>query len=392
MIDWQEARARILALGAPVGSETLSLAKAAGRWAAADVVAQRTQPARDLSSMDGYAIRFDDLPGPWRVVGTAAAGAPYAGSVRDGEAARIFTGAALPDGSDTVIIQEDVSRDGDTIASSGERPAIRAAHVRPAGSDFSAGQVLIAAGARLTPARIGLAAAGGHGNLSVARRVRVALLSTGDELVPPGVEASDDRLPDANGAMLAALLSGLPVDVIDLGIVPDAAKALASAFARASDFDILLTSGGASVGDHDLVRPALLAAGASIDFWKVAMRPGKPLMAGTLGTCVVLGLPGNPVSAFVTAMLFLKPLAAQLSGAAEPLPPMIAAELAAPLPEVGARTDFVRARWERGRLVPLLSTDSGALAPLALADALIMRAAGSAAVNASAHVEAILLD
>ena len=391
MIDWQDARARILALGAPVRLEAVPLVTATRRWAATDIVARRTQPARDLSSMDGYAIRFDDMPGPWRVVGTSAAGTPYASVVGDREAVRILTGAAVAAGSDTIVIQEDVRRDGELITLSGAGPATRAAHVRVAGSDFSVGQVLIAAGACLTPTRIGLAAAGGHGSLPVRRRVRVALLSTGDELVPPGGDAGTDHLPDANGAMLAALLGGLPVEVIDLGIVPDDADALAVVFARAAEWDVLVTSGGASVGDHDLVRPALIAAGAVVDFWKVAMRPGKPLMAGRLGDCVVLGLPGNPASAFVTATLFLKPLIAHLAGAGEPCPPLIGAELAAPLPAVGPRTDFVRARWDAGRLAPLPSLDSGALSPLALADALVVRHAGSSAFVAGDRVDAIML-
>ena len=392
MIDWQEARARIIALGTPIEAGTVALSQATGRWAATDTLARRTQPARDLSSMDGYAIRFDDLPGPWQVVGTAAAGLRYVGVVGAGGAVRIFTGAALPDGSDTIVVQEDVRCDGEMISLSGNAPPTRASHVRPAGSDFTAGHTLISAGSRITPARIGLAAAGGHGSLPVRRPVRVALLSTGDELVPPGLDAGDDRLPDSNGAMLAALLGGLPIDVIDLGIVPDDSDALAEVFARANEWDILVTSGGASVGDHDLVRPALVAAGAVVDFWKVAMRPGKPLMAGRLGDCVVLGLPGNPVSAFVTATLFLKPLIAHLSGASEPCSPLIGAEIAAPLPATGPRTDFVRARWDAGRLAPLASLDSGALSPLALADALVVRQAGSSALFAGDRVEAILLD
>ncbi len=391
MITPEEAQARILALGVPVAVETVALLNAAGRWAASDVTARRTQPARDLSAMDGYAIRFSDIPGPWRVIGESAAGLPFVGSVSAGEATRIFTGAAVPDGADTVIIQEEVARDGDALTLTGDGPPHQGAHIRRGGSDFASGDRVVAAGDALTPATLALAAMGGHGTLPVHRRIRVAILSTGDELVLPGAETSEDRLPNSNAPMLAAMLGSLPVEIVDLGIVPDDRAALADAFARAHDCDILVTSGGASVGDHDLVRPVLLDLGATLDFWKVAMRPGKPLMAGKLGTTIVLGLPGNPVSAFVTATLFLLPLVRHLSGARDPLPRRIPATCNAPLPAVGPRTDFVRARWDGGALTPLPSTDSGALSSLAKADALIVRAAGSEATPAGQPVEAILL-
>lgn len=391
MIDFATAQARVLALGDAVAVETVALASAAGRWAAADIVARRTQPACALSSMDGYAVRFADMPGPWQVIGTSAAGAGFTGAVGAGQAVRIFTGAAVPEHADTVLVQEDATRDGAHLTLSGEGPGGRGASIRAAGSDFTVEQVLLAAGARLMPAAIALAAAGGHGTLTVRRRLRIALLATGDELVAAGGPCPDDRLPDANTPMLAAFLGDLPVDIVDLGIVLDDRTALAAAIDRARDVDILVTSGGASVGDYDLVRPALLAAGAVLDFWKVAMRPGKPLMAGRLGNGVVLGLPGNPVSAFVTATLFLRPLVAQLLGARDPLPSRVSAIVAAPLPEVGARTDFVRANWALGKLAPLPSHDSGALLPLANAEALIVRPASSQAVAAGAVVEAILI-
>lgn len=391
MITPEEAQSRVLALRVPVAVETVPLAEAAGRWAASDVTARRTQPARDLSAMDGYAIRFVDAPGPWRVVGESAAGAPFAGNVGAREAARIFTGAAVPDGADTIIIQEEVARSGDTLIMNGEGPPHAGAHLRRAGSDFARGDQLLAAGDALTPPALALAAMGGHGSIDVRRRIRVAMLSTGDELVAAGTEAGDDRLPDSNAAMLAAMLRALPVEIVDLGIVADDRVAMATAFAGARDCDILVTSGGASVGDHDLVRPVLLELGATLDFWKVAMRPGKPLMAGTLGESLVLGLPGNPVSAFVTATLFLLPLVRHLSGARDPFPRRIAATCADPLPAVGLRTDFVRARWEGGVLIALPSTDSGVLSSLARANALIVRSARSDARAAGQPVEAILL-
>ena len=391
MLDWQEARARILALGSPVSTEILPLVHAAGRWSAAPIFALRNQPARDLSAMDGYAIRFADMPGPWRVVGESAAGVPFAAQVASGECTRIFTGAALPLGTDSIVIQEEVARNGDVLTLTGEGPRTNGSSVRPAQSDFARDAVLIEAGSALTPARIALAALGGHGTLPVQRRIRVAILSTGDELVPPGTDPGTDRLPGSNGPMLTAMLGNLPVELTDFGIIPDDSEKLVWAFGRARDFDIIVTTGGASVGDHDLVRPALIEAGATIDFWKVAMRPGKPLMAGTLGKAVVLGLPGNPVSAFVTATLFLKPLVAQLSGAANASPPLVCAPVASDLPAVGPRTDFVRAAWRDGGLASLPSTDSGALSHLARADALIVRPHHAPAVSAGHMVDVLLL-
>lgn len=391
MIGWEEAQARILALGEPVSVETVPLNEAANRWAAEDIVARRTQPARDLSSMDGYAIRFADLPGPWRVVGSSAAGMPFTGTVSANEAARIFTGAALPDGADTVVIQEDVTRDGEALTLSGDGPTDAGAYIRRTGSDFARGTRLVATGERLSPAPLALAAMGGHGALTVHRRIRVALLSTGDELVAPGSAIDLDRLPNSNAPMLAAMLADLPVEIVDLGIAADTREDHAAAFARAADCDVLVTSGGASVGDHDLVRPVLLEMGASLDFWKVAMRPGKPLMAGRLGTTIVLGLPGNPASAFATATLFLLPLVRHLSGARAPLPRRIPAKVGAPMPAVGIRTDFIRARWDDGALTPLPSNDSGVLTSLAQADAFILRPAGADAIPAGTQVEALLL-
>lgn len=391
MISPEEAQARILALGGQVSVETVPILSAANRWAAGDLNALRTQPARDLSAMDGYAIRFADLPGPWQVIGDSAPGFPFTGSIGMGEAARIFTGAAVPAGADTVVIQENIRRLGTRITLSGDGPPCQGAHVRRAGSDFSQGTRLIAAGDALGPATLALAVMGGYASLDVRRRIRIAIVSTGDELVLPGTNAGTDRLPNSNAPMLAAMLGGLPVEIVDLGIVPDDRDALAAAFGHAHNCDILVTSGGASVGDHDLVRPVLLGLDATLDFWKVAMRPGKPLMAGKLGHTIVLGLPGNPVSAFVTATLFLIPLVRHLSGARNILPHRIAALCTAPMPAVGPRTDFVRARWNGNALCPLPSTDSGALSSLAQADALIVRPAESAALSEGARVEAILL-
>ena len=387
-----EAQARVLALGRATPIETLPLLAAAGRYAAADIVARRTQPAADLSAMDGYAIRFAELPGPWTVAGESAAGAGLDTPLRPGEAARIFTGAPLPEGADTVFLQEEAGRDGDRLMLTGEGPPHRSAHVRPAGSDFRAGDILIAAGAPLSPARIGLAAVGGHAALPVRRRVRVALISTGDELVPPGMPTPGVALPSSNAPMLAALLGSMPVEVIDLGIVRDELTALTDAFGRAAGIaDIVVTTGGASVGDRDLVRPGLVAAGAAIDFWRIAMKPGKPLMAGMLGETVVLGLPGNPVSAYVTANLFLLPLVRAMCGAALPLPRAGQAMLGCDLPATGVRAEYLRGRWLDGKAMTVSGQDSAALAALAEATFLIARPAHAGPAAAGTTVEILPL-
>lgn len=381
-----DAQRRLLALAPLLAAETVPLAEAAGRWAAAPVAATRTQPEQPLSAMDGYAIRFADLPGPWEVIGESAAGRPFGGTVAAHQAVRIFTGAALPEGADTVLVQEEARRDGDRLHLSGEGPAFKGRNVRAAGLDFHADEPLIEPGERLTPARIALAAVAGHGELPVRRRIRIAIAATGDELRAPGTPVAPGQLPESNGAMLAAMLKGLPVDIEDLGILPDRQDLLEAAFARVTA-DILVTTGGASVGDHDLVRPALQAAGAGLDFWKVAIRPGKPIMAGKLGETLVLGLPGNPVSAFVTAHLFLLPLVAHLSGAAEPLPMARTATLAEPLPANGPRTDYMRAARRNGGVVAAAIQDSSMLRTLARADCLIVRPPHAPAANSGDSVE-----
>jgi len=380
-----EAQARLLALAAPLAVETVPLIDAAGRWAAEDVIARRTQPAADLSMMDGYAIRFADLPGPWAVIGESRAGAGYGGMLHAGDAVRIFTGAPVPEGADAILIQEEATRDGDLLQLSGEGPPNIGSSIRRFGSDFAAGDRLIAQGARLTPGRIAAAAVGGHGALAVRRKPRLSLLSTGDELVPPGEAAEGVMLPASNGVMLRAQIGSM-AEVRDAGIVPDRLDALVDAF-RSAEADIIVTTGGASVGDHDLVRPALAEVGAQLDFWRIRMRPGKPLLAGRFGDAIVLGLPGNPVSAFVTAQLFLLPLIARLGGASAPIPSTEPATLAAPLPQVGNRDDYVRAALSGGRVTALPNQDSGALATLALADALIVRPAGTPPAAAGDTVE-----
>ena len=385
-----DAQWRLFAAATPVATETVAITAAAGRYAAADILALRTQPAADLSAMDGYAIRFADLPGPWRVVGESAAGKPFAGGVGRGETARIFTGAAMPDDADTVLVQEEAAREGDALRLTGEGPPQLGRNTRRKGLDFTVGDRLIAAGERLTPARLAVAATGGHGTLPVRRRVRVALVATGDELVAPGTPVEGVVLPESNRLMLAAMLADLPVEIVDLGILPDDLPTLTRAFA-AVEADLLVTTGGASVGDHDLVRPALEAAGGVIDFWRIALRPGKPMMAGRIGDTAVLGLPGNPVSAFVTATLFVRPLIAHLAGADDPLPRTLTTVLGEALPANTQRTDYLRGEVRDGRAYASTIQDSSMLLTLARSTCLIVRPANAAAAQAGDSAEILPL-
>lgn len=381
-----EAQRRLFAAAAPVDAADVPLIDALGRWAAAPVPALRTQPAHDLSSMDGFAIRAADLPGPWRVIGESAAGRAFPGAIGAGEAVRIFTGAAMPAGADCVMVQEEAARDGDRLTLDGEGPRIAGRNVRRRGLDFHTGDTIIAAEDAITPARLALAAAAGHTRLPVRRRVRVAIASTGDELAEPADDLDPDRLPESNRLLLRALLARLPADTVDLGILPDRLDVIRDAFAGAR-CDLLVTSGGASVGDHDLVRPALLAAGATIDFWRIALRPGKPMLAGRLGDAMVLGLPGNPVSAFVTATLFVLPVVARMAGAPAAAPARLRATLGEPLPPNGGREDYMRAVRRDGRLHAARVQDSAMLRALGDADCLIVRPADAPAAAAGDSAE-----
>ncbi|SBV33276.1 Molybdopterin molybdochelatase [uncultured Sphingopyxis sp.] len=388
----EEAQARLLALREPLGSENIAFSESPGRHLSDNVVALRDQPEAPLSAMDGYAIRFDDLPGPWTVIGESAAGAAPGRSVGPGEAMRIFAGALLPPGADTVIVQEDVARDGDALTLTRDGPGARGRHVRPRAADFAAGDCLLPAGTRLTPGAIAAAAMSGAGQLAVGRRPRVAIVTTGDELVPPGRPLAPGRIPDSNGVMLAAMLAGeAAAPVLPLHAPDDRAKLANILKELARRHDVIVTVGGASVGDHDHVRGALDDAGGRLDFWKIAMKPGKPLIAGTLGDAVLLGLPGNPSSAFVTATLFLLPLVRHLAGAADPLPAVHRAPLAAPLGEGGTRRDYLRARLESGRLIPMIGQESGRTLPLASANALLIRDIGARARAAGAAADYIVI-
>ena len=388
----EEAQARLLALREPLGSENIAFSESLGRHLSDDVIALRDQPAAPISAMDGYAIRFDDLPGPWTVIGESAAGAAPDRSVGSREAMRIFTGALLPPGADTVIVQEDVARDDDALSMTADGPRARGRHIRPSAADFAAGDCLLAAGTRLTSGAIAAAAMSGAGQLAVGRRPRVAIVTTGDELVQPGRPLAPGQIPDSNGVMLAAMLAGEVAAAVQPHHIADDRAKLASALKElARRHDVIVTVGGASVGDHDHVRGALDDAGGRLDFWKIAMKPGKPLIAGTLGDAILLGLPGNPSSAFVTATLFLLPLVRHLAGARYPLPSVHRAPLAAPLDEGGTRRDYLRARLEDGRLVPMIGQESGRTLPLASANALLIRDIGAPARDAGAMADYIVI-
>jgi molybdopterin molybdotransferase len=389
-IPLEEAQARLLALAEPLGAEDLPLERALGRYLAEPIAARRTQPAADLSAMDGYAVRADDLAGPWTVIGESAAGHPFDGKLDAGQAIRISTGALMPAGGGAVLLQENATRDGERLSLNGDgNPSPQ--HIRRKGFDFGESDALLAAGTRLGPAQIALALAGGHAMAKVHAVPLLAVLDNGDELATDPADCPPHKLPASNGAMLAAMAAPFAASIARLGPVPDRLEAMTAALEAAGDTDVIVTSGGASVGDHDLVRPALEAWGAEIDFWRVALKPGKPLLVATKGKQVVLGLPGNPVSSFVTAFLFLLPLLRKLAGAGEPLPRAIAARLAGNLPEGSARIEFVRAKWAGDRLQQLGEQDSSALRSLSVAEALIERPIGAAAAADGDTVRAYLL-
>ncbi|MCW1381688.1 molybdopterin molybdotransferase MoeA [Novosphingobium sp. KCTC 2891] len=386
------AQERLMWLAPALPVEHRAAGECMGYFLANPVTAHRTQPDAPSSAMDGYAMRAADLPGPWRVIGESAAGHPHAGTVGAGEAVRISTGAIVPDGADMVLLQEDCVRDGERLTLTGTPPSPTGRHIRPAAMDFAADDPLLAPGTRLGAAQIALAIAGGHQYLRVRRPVNLAIIDSGDELAGPGKPLKPHQIPASNGPMLAALASLCPVRVTRIGPVPDRLEDVVAALDQAGKADIIVTSGGASVGDHDLVRPALEAAGAKIDFWRVAIKPGKPLLVGRRGTQVILGLPGNPASAFVTGFLFMLPLLRAALGAADPLPRPITARLAEPMPAGGSRMEFLRARWDGAAVTLDPLQDSGALTPLARANALVLRDAGAPAAPAGTDVPVYLLE
>lgn len=374
----EEARKRILDAIKPMVPERVTLNKAVGRVLAGNVVAQRTQPPFDLSAMDGYAVRARDVVNPparLAVVGEAAAGRAYEGTIGENEAVRIFTGAPVPKGADAVVIQEDTERDGEYVVSN--FAAGQGAHIRKAGIDFKEGTAGLEAGRKLSSADIAFAAAMNMPNVIVHRRPKIAYFSTGDELVLPGSTPGPSQIISANNDGLAALIEEAGGVPFDLGVVADDVIAIQSAGRHAQDADMLVTLGGASVGDHDLVQEALGADGLTVDFWRIAMRPGKPLMFGSYRELPMLGLPGNPVSALVCAHLFLVPAIAAMQGA-HFHPRVTLAKLGRDLPKNDHRQDYLRATLAHHDdalpvATPFEVQDSSMLSVMSAADCLVIR-------------------
>ena len=396
LLSVEDATAQLLDGVDALAGESVGLDAALGRVLAVDLAATRTQPPFAASAMDGYAVRAADAAvegAGLTVIGTSRAGERFDGSLGAGQAVRIFTGAPVPDGADAILIQENATRQGDRVTVT--VPVSEGLHVRPAGLDFREGERLLEAGLVLGSRAIALAASMNHAQIAVRRRPRVAILATGDELVPPGGDPGPDQIIASNSAGIAALVREAGGEPVDLGIAPDDVSAIGDAVAKAGDADILTLIGGASVGDHDLVQEALVQRGMTLDFWRIAMRPGKPLMVGHLQAMRVLGLPGNPVSAMVCGHIFLKPLIRALLGLT-PGPVARHAILGADMAANDRRQDYVRAQLvsQDGRTVatPFKRQDSSMMAALARADALIVRPPFADAAKAGTVVAMIKLD
>jgi molybdopterin molybdotransferase len=399
LISVAQALDHVLAHAAPLPADEVPIDAAAGRVLATDLKALRTQPPADVSAMDGYAVRADDVaavPVRLKVIGEIAAGRPFNAAIGSGEAARIFTGGFVPAGADTVVIQENTERDGDWVEV--QKAAAKGRNVRPLGLDFRVGDALFAKGHRLTARDLALAAGMNHPLVPVHRQPKVALFATGDELVPPGTEPGPGQIVYSNGFALAALARAEGAAVVDLGVVADDLAATIAAVRRARnrDADILVTTGGASVGEHDLVQKAFAAEGMALSFWKVAMRPGRPLMHGRLGAMAVLGLPGNPVSSYVCAFLFLVPLIRKLAGRADLVVPTEPAVLGCDLPENDERADYLRSLLKDGPdgpvATPFPTQDSSMMAPLAQAGCLVIREPHAPAAKAGSRCVMVRLD
>jgi molybdopterin molybdotransferase len=396
MISVEEAVTRIAGAFKPTGTEIVALAAAAGRVLAEDVRARTTQPPSAMSSMDGFAVRAADVTdagATLTVIGSAPAGHPFTGRVGSGEAVRIFTGGVVPDGADTIVIQEDAETAGNRVTFNAAAKPGR--HVRAAGLDFKNGEVLAKAGHRLSARELSLIAAGDVRNATVRVRPKVVFVATGDELSRPGEPRKPGGIVASSGYALAAMIEAWGGEAIDLGILPDTAEAVASIADKATGADLIVTLGGASVGDHDLIQKALGPRGFALDFWKIAMRPGKPLIFGKLGRTPLLGLPGNPVSTLVCALLFLRPAIAALLGTTHQAP-VAMAKLGSDIKQNDGRQDYLRARIEtRGGerfATPFVIQDSSMLSALAQADGLIVRAPHAPAAKTGDAVSVLLLE
>jgi molybdopterin molybdotransferase len=382
LLSVADALAQILANASPLPTVDVPLQDSFGRVLAADLAALRTQPPAAMSAMDGYAVRSEDVaavPARLTVIGEVAAGRPFARAIGKGEAARIFTGGVVPEGADTIVIQENTSRDGGTVTV--KSPAARGKNIRPGGLDFKAGDVLFKRGHRLTARDLALVAGMNHATVPVHRAPKIASFATGDELVPPGTTPGPGQIVYSNGFTLSVMLRAEGADVIDLGIVPDRLEDTVAAVrkARAAGADILVTTGGASVGEYDLVQTAFAAEGMALSFWKIAMRPGRPLMHGRIGAMDVLGLPGNPVSSYVCCLLFVIPLLRRLAGRSDMAVETESAVLGCDLPANDERADYLRSTWTKDASGATVATpfpvqDSSMMLRLATANCLVLRA------------------
>ncbi|MEO3999750.1 gephyrin-like molybdotransferase Glp [Mesorhizobium sp. CAU 1732] len=398
MLPVDDALAQLLRDAGPLGAEDVAIAEASGRVLASAIAARRTQPPFPASAMDGYAVRGQDIetiPAKLNVIGESIAGKRFDGTVGPGEAVRIFTGAPIPNGADTVLLQEDAKGVGNqTIEALEATPKGR--HIRREGLDFITGEPLLSAGRLLDPAALSLAAAANHAMLPVVRKPLVAIIATGTELVAPGDNPGPDQIVASNSYGVAAIARNAGAQILDLGIVPDDRAQIAASMdrARAARADIVVTLGGASVGDHDLVRDVLAGQGMQLEFWKIAMRPGKPLMFGRFDDTRVLGLPGNPVSSMVCAYVFLVPLVAALAGRST-ANRLRSARLGSPMKANDHRQDYVRAHVEDrdGELTatPFGTQDSSMLKTLAASNALIVREPGAAAAEPGDACRVMLL-
>lgn len=393
-----EAQQSIIDAVGPLPAEQISLADGLGRVLAREVASRRDQPPMAMSAMDGYAVRAADvasLPATLNVVGYAPAGHAFDGSVGPGEAVRIFTGAPVPDGADTIVIQENTEQSDEIVrVVDGTAPVGR--YIRPAGLDFATGDVLLPRGKVLTARDVGLSAAMNVPWLSVHRKPRISILATGDEIVMPGDPIGRDQIVSSNALSLAAFITAQGGTPLDLGIAPDEEDGLRALAAGARGSDILVTTGGASVGDHDLVQSVLGDIGLKVDFWRIAMRPGKPLMFGRIDGTFLIGLPGNPVSSLVCAIMFLAPAIRKMLGMENLLPETGTARLGSDLPENDEREDYLRAsltRDENGDLIatPYGKQDSSMFATIARADALVIRKPFIKAAMAGSPVQYIPL-
>ncbi|HTI84889.1 MAG TPA: gephyrin-like molybdotransferase Glp [Acetobacteraceae bacterium] len=397
MISVEEARDRILATLRATPSEIAALANAWGHVTATPVLARLTQPPADVSAMDGYALRATDgtLGATLAVIGAAPAGHPFEGTVGPNQAVRLFTGSVVPQGADAILLQEDATAAGKDVRVN--EAVIAGRHIRRAGQDFAAGDTVVPAGRRLTARDIGLAAAANHPWLTVHRRPRVAILATGDEIAMPGEPIPPGGIVSSNSHALAALVRASGGESVILPVAADTREAVAAVADSVHGMDMLVTTGGASVGDHDLVIESLKTRGLELDFWQIAMRPGKPLLYGKLGPVPVLGLPGNPVSALVCSILFLLPALNRLQGLPAAPPPTIQAIAGAPLKANDHRADHLRSTIttdSQGRVVatPFPVQDSAMLRRLAHADALILRAPNAPSVPQGEEISIIRLE